>query len=170
MQVPIDDLHPFPGNARRGDVDVIVSSLETLGQYKPIVVNERDMTILAGNHTWEAARKIGWSHIDAVMIDADEQTARKINVVDNRANDLADYDDDALVAILKDLDDLIGTGWSDEELEKLLTKGLPVEGDADVDDNMEYTYGVVIECASEDDQKLILDEQIALGRKVRSLI
>jgi hypothetical protein len=58
--VDVDDLRPFPGNARRGDVGAIKTSLQTVGQYKPIVVNYATSgklgagTILAGNHTHQA--------------------------------------------------------------------------------------------------------------------
>lgn len=64
-QVPLGDLKLFPGNARRGDVDLIVQSLKAHGQYKPIVVNARDMTILAGNHTYQAAGVLEWKKIQA---------------------------------------------------------------------------------------------------------
>lgn len=177
-ELEVDALAPYHKNARRGKIDTIVESLQTLGQYRPIVVNRGTKTgrtneILAGNHTWRAAKQLGWKMIDVHLVDVDDSAARKINLVDNRANDIAGYDEDVLVALLKeaaaDADGLLATGYDTDDLEKMLTKGLSESGDAD-EDNMEYTYGVVIECGDEDEQKAILDEQIALGRTVRALI
>ena len=62
-QVPVINLKPYPNNPRKGNVDLIAESLEAYGQYKPITVNKRTGEILAGNHTYEAAKKLGWVEI-----------------------------------------------------------------------------------------------------------
>ena len=51
--VSLEDLEPFPGNARRGNVDLILDSLRANGQYKPLTVRRHGdaLTVLAGNHT-----------------------------------------------------------------------------------------------------------------------
>jgi ParB-like chromosome segregation protein Spo0J len=61
--VAIDDLTPFPGNPRRGAVAAIKESLEQKGQYRPIVVRRQTMEVLAGNHTLQAAKELGWKEI-----------------------------------------------------------------------------------------------------------
>lgn len=124
--LPIAGLQPYGDNPRRGNVDLIANSLQTHGQYRPIVVNigthtGRDFEVLAGNHTLAAADSLGWEEISAALVDVDEQTARKIVLVDNRSNDVATYDQAALVELLEALDgDLDGTGFDDEELADLL--------------------------------------------------
>jgi hypothetical protein len=54
--VPIAELTPFPGNARRGNLPKIRQSLMRLGQYRSVVVRVTDgaLVILAGNHTVKA--------------------------------------------------------------------------------------------------------------------
>lgn len=121
----VDDLQPHPNNPRQGDVGAISQSLEAHGQYKPIVVNERDMTILAGNHTWQAAQALGWDKIATVLVDVDDEEAKRILLVDNRTNDLASYDDFALTDLLSSLAGgtelgLEGTGWDGDDLDDLL--------------------------------------------------
>lgn len=118
--VPIDSLKPFPGNARRGDVEAIRESLRTHGQYKPIIVQESTGYILAGNHTWEAAREEAYPTIWATFIDVDDTQAKQIVLVDNRTNDLAVYDDRALADLLDELDSLEGTGFDRESVDSLL--------------------------------------------------
>jgi ParB-like nuclease family protein len=90
--VAVAALRPYPGNPRRGSVEAIKASLRAHGQYRPIVVNRPTMQVLAGNHTLEAAKQLGWKEIAATFVDVDDEQARRIVLVDNRTNDLADYD------------------------------------------------------------------------------
>lgn len=131
--VRLRDLRLFSGNARRGDVDKIARSLEVNGQYKPVVVNRGSLTdtpneVLAGNHTVMAAQKLGWTHIDAVFVDVDRNTAVRIVLVDNQASDVASNDNDALLALLEEIDDLDGTAFEQTDLDALLALA---EGDPD---------------------------------------
>ena len=41
LAVPIDDVHPYEHNPRRGDLAALTESLEVNGQYRPIVANRR---------------------------------------------------------------------------------------------------------------------------------
>lgn len=126
LATAIANLQPYKGNARIGDVGVIAESLKTLGQYKPITVNVgthtgRPNEILAGNHTVKAATQLGWTEIAATFVDVDEETASRINVVDNRSGDLSAYDDALLAAQLQAFDgNLAGTGFTEAELTELL--------------------------------------------------
>lgn len=118
--VSIEDLTPFPGNARRGDLAILRESLRVHGQYRDIVVQESTGYILAGNHTWLAAQAEGWSQIGATFVDVDDEQARKIILVDNRSNDVAGYDIPALADLLQAVNDLEGTGFNDQALEEVM--------------------------------------------------
>lgn len=120
LRVPIEGLLPYGKNPRVGNVDAIAESLEVNGQYRPVVVNKRTNEVLAGNHTLKAAKRLGWTEIAATFVDADEEQAARIVLVDNRSNDGASYDDSALADLLQSLDDLAGTGFSNEDLTELL--------------------------------------------------
>jgi hypothetical protein len=120
----LGELTEYHRNPRRGDTDAIARTLDALGQYKPIVVNlgtqtGREHEILAGNHTYRAAQKLGWKTIRAVTVDVGPADAERIMLADNRTSDLATYDHDTLLGILADLPDLIGTGFTAAELEAL---------------------------------------------------
>ena len=117
--IPILSVTAFEGNARRGNIDAIAESLRVNGQYRPIVVREEDNTILAGNHTWLAARRLGWENIAATFISCDEDTARKINLADNRISDLASYSEEPLLNLLRSMPDLEGTGFAQTDIDKL---------------------------------------------------
>lgn len=120
LAVPIGDVKPYPRNPRRGNVTAIIDSLAVNGQYRPLVVNQRTREILAGNHTWQAAHKLKWTHIAVTYVDVGDEQAARIVAVDNRANDIATYDFDQLKQLLDTLPDLSGTGYTPEELDNLL--------------------------------------------------
>lgn len=117
--VNINSIKGYHENPRRGDVDAIAKSLEVNGQYKPIVVNRRDNSILAGNHTWRAARSLGWSEIAVSWVDVDEHEARKIVLADNRTSDASAYDDGKLLELLSSLPTLDGTGFTQIDIDQL---------------------------------------------------
>jgi ParB-like chromosome segregation protein Spo0J len=120
-KVPIDSLILYPGNARQGDIGAIAESLSVNGQFRPIVVNRPSMEILVGNHTYQAARALGWTEIAVTFVEVDEQEARRIVLVDNRTTDIATYDSDALVDLLRSVShDLAGTGFSGDDIDDLL--------------------------------------------------
>jgi hypothetical protein len=140
LATPITQLKPHPQNVRQGDVGAISLSLEQHGQYRPIVVQQSTGFILAGNHTYKAAKALKWKDIAATYVDVDDEQALRILLIDNRANDLASYDDSALVEMLKALMDtelkLDGTGFDPSDLDQLLKDlemetGNPIEGDPD---------------------------------------
>lgn len=117
---PIRSVKPHPDNPRRGDVAGIASSLERFGQVRPILVQASTSFIVAGNHTYQAAKSLGWKSIAVARVDLSDADARAYMIADNRWSDLAENDDQALVAILAQLEadgQLAGTGY--------------VEGDAD---------------------------------------
>ncbi len=121
LRVPLAGLIPYAANPRRGNVDVIVDSLQRHGQYRPIVVRSKTFEVLAGNHTLAAATALGWTEIAATFVDVTDDEAARIVLVDNRAADLGTYDDEVLTALLSSLPDVYGTGFDADDLDFLLT-------------------------------------------------
>lgn len=113
--IPVAELIPFPGNAKRGDVGMIRESIEEHDQYRALVVRhtpDDTFVVLAGNHTLQAIKDLKRPTARCEVIACDEMTAKKINLVDNRASDAGTYDDQALADILASLDgDFTGTGY-----------------------------------------------------------
>jgi len=170
--VDIQTLKFHPDNPRKGDVDVIAESLFANGQIAPIVVQRSTRHIVGGNHTVKAARSLGWETIEVVWRDIDDAQARRELAVLNRAGDLAGYNDDALIDLLKSFEgDFTGTGYDDEALSDLLDAldDTPSEeGDAEVEDNP-TTFGIVVDCDNEKQQMALLERFLEEGLNVRSL-
>ncbi|MBA9005974.1 ParB/Srx family N-terminal domain-containing protein [Thermomonospora cellulosilytica] len=148
-EVPLNDLTPYPGNAKKGDVEAILASLRRNSQYRSLVVREVKkgrLVVLAGNHTMQALKahgpgdcgqtvKVGdaeqpcgicgnkaWTPTARCeVIRCDDDAARRINVADNRTSDLGEYDDKALLELLGELGgDYTGTGYTPEDYDDLL--------------------------------------------------
>lgn len=122
--IDIDTVHPHPRNVRQGDIGAISQSLQAHGQYRPITYQKSTGRILAGNHTWKAAKALGWTQIVASAKVCDDDEAIRILIADNRTSDLADYDDAGLAELLKELADtttgLQGTLFDGDALDQLL--------------------------------------------------
>ena len=124
QKVSINDVQPHPKNVRQGDIGAICESLTAHGQYRAIVAQRSTGHILAGNHTWKAAKELGWTDITTHFIDCDDDAAMRILLADNRANDLASYDDAALSALLQELSatdqGLAGTLFDGDALDQMI--------------------------------------------------
>lgn len=139
--VPLADLTPFPGNARSHDLATIRASLQAHGQYRPLVVRQLDdgsLVVLAGNGTLEALHEHGpgpcpapgcsvcrntpWAPAARCEIHrCDDDTATRINLVDNRSSELGGYDEQALAALLTPFgEDLAATGYTTTDVDDLL--------------------------------------------------
>jgi DNA modification methylase len=138
LAINIDEIHTHPSNVRQGDVGAICESLKAHGQYRAIVFQKSTGRILAGNHTWKAAKALGWTQIAATPVVCDDQQALRILLADNKANDLATYDEPELVELLKQLADteegLLGTLFDEDELDSLIADQSHFELPSDVDD------------------------------------
>ena len=170
-QTPISQLKFYPGNARRGDIDLIAESLERLGQYKPVVAcvgekaPELANVILAGNHTVMAAQRLGWDEIDVHWVDVDEDAAKRIVLVDNKANDEATYDVEELVNLLTEIPDLDGTGFDRDELDELLEAlDTPeLEEETPPEETSNDSYDLLVECTDAEERARVKKQLLAQG-------
>lgn len=132
MAVPIADLTPDPRNARLHDernIKSVMASYAKHGQRKPIVVQLKSddgtkNVIRAGNGQTEAARRLGWDHIAAIVIDESDVDAIAYALRDNRTAELAEWNLEVLGESLRVLEDegvtLSDVGWETYEAAPLL--------------------------------------------------
>lgn len=93
----------WPGNPRRGEVNVLRTMYKSFGQRKPIIVQRSSDRIVAGNHWHEAMEAEGASQILVVYADVDDLTAERLAIADNQSHERGQYDDDDLTAWLRRL-------------------------------------------------------------------
>lgn len=143
LAVNLADLRPDPRNARvhsERNVAEVMASYRAHGQLKPIVVQRvtddgTPMVVRAGNGQCEAARRLGWTEIAAVVIDERDQDAIAFALRDNRTAELAEWDREALgenLRVLSDGDyDMAALGWDGEEVLQLMNPAEVVNIDDD---------------------------------------
>lgn len=124
QEIPLKNIALLAGNPRRGNIDAVAESMEANGVYQPVIINRgthtgREMEVIAGNHRVQAAQKLGLETIPAIVLDITDSEAIRIALADNRTSDLAEYDAQALLDMLDDLDDLVGTGYDLDDLDEL---------------------------------------------------
>lgn len=154
--LPIEQLHNYSRNPRKGNIPAIKKSLCQHGLFKPLLVNTGTQTgeewaVLAGNHTLAAMRELNRQAIDAdqtpphimvpcYVIDVDETQAAEIVLIDNKTSDQADYNTEALADLLEWLPDLDATGYEQEELDDLLDNLNQVEEAPEDEEPTETPY------------------------------
>lgn len=172
---PVADLHVDPRNAKRHpprNIESIRFSLRRYGQAKNVVITP-DGVMVAGSGTLEAARLEGIERLACYVWTGTQEEARAYGLMDNRTSELADWDveilADDLEALATDLPrDLIPeAAWSDEEIADLL------EPEPDEDDKAPSggasSFDVVVECATEAQQRLLIEQLTGEGFEVRPL-
>ena len=117
--VDVGELTLFPGNARLGVPEKIAESIRLNGFFDPLKVQRSTGNIIAGNHSYKAAMDRGMTQVPVVYLNVDDYRAQKMNLAHNKLSDDATYDPEALTDQLLGLDDLEGSGWTEEELAAL---------------------------------------------------
>lgn len=132
-------LLPYARNSRthsEAQIQQIASSIKEFGFTNPILIDENNQ-IIAGHGRLAAAHLLKIKDVPCIRLSHLTEVQKKAYVIaDNKLALNAGWDDDLLALELKDLEsedfDLSLTGFSEEELAKLLVEA--VEGQTDPDD------------------------------------
>lgn len=106
MKRQLADVHPYEKNPRKNDaaVDAVVESIRQCGYIAPIIVDE-DGVILAGHTRFKALTKMGKTEVECIVREGlTEEQKKKYRLLDNKTNELADWDMEMLAGELADLD------------------------------------------------------------------
>lgn len=116
--IPISDIKPYKNNPRKNDkaVDAVAESIKQCTYVAPIVVDESNV-ILAGHTRWKAMKKLGRTECECVVKDGlTEGQKKKYRLLDNKTNELADWDFDLLAEEIEGLDfDGFDFDWLEKE-------------------------------------------------------
>lgn len=157
LLLPIDQVTRHPANPREGDVDAIVESIEANGYIAPVVVQKSTGYILAGNHRYDALLALDATEIPVIQVDIDDVAAKRYLLADNRTSDLGRYNEQVLIDLLLELADtptgLLGTGYTQDALEALLTDDAAAGGGFGMPHTM---HTVVVDCPDEQTQSEVV--------------
>jgi ParB family chromosome partitioning protein len=76
MQVPIKDIIVRKRIRKKmGDIETLAESLKSHGQISPIVISRKNV-LIAGGRRLEAAKRLGWRTINAVIFENSTELSR----------------------------------------------------------------------------------------------
>ena len=102
----LSELHLNDRNPRINDnaVDVVAKSIEKYGFKNPLIVDSKGK-IWCGNTRFKASKKLGLKEVPCIVADdLTEEQIREYALLDNKTNELADWDFDLLGEELAELD------------------------------------------------------------------
>jgi hypothetical protein len=124
LAIPLDKITLLPGNPHTGNIEAMAASLSQLGQHRPVVARgnaDDGGSAIVGNHMFQAAQLLGWTHIAVAWVDEDEKTSIARALMDNRVAELGE-DDPAKLAlmvpeVIEFFPEMFDTvGWDDFEV------------------------------------------------------
>ncbi len=132
--VSIESLRPFGRNTRRHtpeQISALMSSLQTFGQRRPLVVRRATNEILAGHGVYEAAKALGWETVWVYYVDDDDSKAMAYNIADNRLGEMSEWDYDQLRLLGHEtIHSILQESWVDEAFELSLRALLSESSDS----------------------------------------
>jgi len=121
--VPIGALTAWAKNPRKNDLAVprVVESIKRFGFAAPILARRADGEIIAGHTRLKAAQVLGLDKVPVRYLDLDPADAHLLALADNKLNEVAEWDDAGLAALLSEygLPDAELAGWDSGEISKL---------------------------------------------------
>lgn len=102
----VEELHLNKRNPRKNDkaVPEVMKSIKEFGFKNPLIVDKQG-TIWCGNTRYKASLKLGLKEVPCIVVeDLTEDQMRKYALLDNKTNEIADWDNDLLAEELNELD------------------------------------------------------------------
>lgn len=118
----IEDLNFAKYNPRKvmesksKEYEMLKKSLDKFGQVTPIIVNERNNTVIGGHQRLNVLKELGYKEVETVVVDFDEKQEKQLNIALNKTEGRWDYQ--KLNELLETMTDkeLEFLGFADEEL------------------------------------------------------
>lgn len=106
VYLKVKDLKNNSKNPRKNDdaVKSVAKSIEKYGFRNPLIVDENNI-VWCGNTRLKASRELGLEEVPCIIVkDLTEQQMTELALLDNKTNEIADWDFEMLEDILEDCD------------------------------------------------------------------
>lgn len=106
VYLKVDDLKNNPKNPRKNEsaIDSVAKSIEKYGFRNPLIV-DKDNVVWCGNTRLKASKKLGLKEVPCVVVkDLTEKQMMELALLDNKTNEIAEWDFDMLSDIIPTID------------------------------------------------------------------
>ena len=148
--IRIDKIVGADLNHKDHDIGVLITSIKRFGFTSPIIINEDSKKLVAGHGRLEALitmYKNGYSLPKGILKEDDmwlvpvvtglnfenEEEALSYLIADNKLTEVGGWNEQALLDMLKDIEDLEGVGFDHNDAQEIL-EGIEADWDADETD------------------------------------
>ena len=133
----VEELQLNTKNPRKNDhaVDTVAKSIEKYGFKAPLIIDTNNI-VYCGNTRLKAARKLGLEEVPCIVVtDLTEKEIREYALLDNKTNEIADWDLEMLAEELKELS--LEEFVLDWEIPELESEKEIVEDNCDIEEKLE---------------------------------
>jgi ParB-like chromosome segregation protein Spo0J len=129
--VSLTRIHPWEKNPKPIEpkhVRELSRSIKRFGFGDPIVARKENGEIIAGHLRFAAARRLKLERVPVRFLDLSESEAHVMALAETKLERMRDFDDEQVAARLDELEEQgadlgFGTGFSDDDIDKLLEDG-----------------------------------------------
>jgi ParB-like chromosome segregation protein Spo0J len=162
-KLPIDKIKLAEYNPRKDlneldeEYQKLKRSIEEFGYVSPIIVNQKNNTVIGGHQRYKVLKDLGHKEILCVVVDFDENQEMLLNIALNKIQ--GDWDMEKLEELLMEFKeeglDATITGFSEDEIDDLLGAYGEAEDDSDAasKDNDDYSMIVCPKCQHVDEEE-----------------
>lgn len=162
----LTDITPYGNNPRKNDkaAEAVKESIMQCGYIAPIILDENGV-ILAGHTRYKALQQLGHDEAECIIKEGlTEEQKRKYRLLDNKTNELAEWDFELLEM------ELAGLDFGELELDWGIDTDEPSTTEReDLSDEVKETFEVIVECASELQQEEVFYKLTQEGYTCRVL-
>ena len=141
----VNELKNNPKNPRLNDdaVESVAKSIEKYGFRNPLIIDENNI-VWCGNTRLKAAKKLGLKEVPCICVkDLTEKQMAEYALLDNKTNEIADWDYDLLSEELADLD--LGEFELDWDIEEKISE----IDRKDLSEQIKEEFEIIIYCENE---------------------
>tara|TARA_R110000824_G_scaffold111857_1_gene260659 strand:+ start:4969 stop:5520 length:552 start_codon:yes stop_codon:yes gene_type:complete len=150
--VSIEKITPWERNPRMNEhiIQQVAVSIQQFGFLNPIIAQTSTSKIIAGHSRYKAAKKLGLATIPVIWADLSDDKAKAYAIADNKLGELASWDEDLLIELLRELQDteinINELGFDELELSHLFNDNSYSDLNTDHinEDEIEYSNKVML--------------------------
>lgn len=135
IYLDIEEIKPYKKNPRINDkaIKAVANSIKKFGFNQPILVDQ-DNVICVGNTRFKAAKELCFKTIPCIKKTMSKEEFRAYNIIDNKTNELADWDFVLLIPELENLKEIYDLKDFDIDLDDLNKIAIK---EKEIDENIE---------------------------------